>query len=120
MAVPIPSPSDDDLIGGFAVLDDKGRLSLPKAVRSALGIAPGSAVAYLVIDGRLVVIPQDQELARLLDEAAATLERAGETEERLLARLPAARAAALRRLYGDAFADELAGAQAVQPASRGA
>jgi hypothetical protein len=31
--------------GGFAVVDDKGRLSLPKPVRSALGLDAGASVA---------------------------------------------------------------------------
>ena len=30
MVMPVPTPSDHPSIGGFAVLDDKGRLSLSK------------------------------------------------------------------------------------------
>ncbi|GEM_PF-4425696 len=32
---------------GFAVLDNKGRLALPKDIRGALGVHAGSTMAYV-------------------------------------------------------------------------
>ncbi len=45
---------------GFAVLDNKGHLSLSKPVRQALGMRPGSTLAYVVVNGGLLLIPQDE------------------------------------------------------------
>ena len=42
---------------GFAVLDAKGRVSLPKVVRQALGVQAGTALDYAVRDGMLWVRP---------------------------------------------------------------
>lgn len=92
---------------GFAVLDDKGRLSLSKPVREALGLRPGSSVAYLLIDNSLLLIPQDEHLARLMDDAAAVLRKAGLTAQDFLDELPAARAAVVRETYGAEFMAEL-------------
>ena len=44
-------------ITGFAVLDSKGRLSLSKPVRQALRMRPGSTLAYVVVNGGLLLIP---------------------------------------------------------------
>ena len=93
---------------GFAVLDSRGRLSLSKPVRQALGMHPGSTLAYVVVNGGLLLIPQDEHLAALLDHAAGVLEGAGLTAQDLLDELPAARAAVVEELYGAEFMDELA------------
>ena len=93
---------------GFAVLDNKGRLSLSKPVRQALGMRPGSALAYVVVNGGLLLIPQDEQLATLLDHAAGVLEGAGLTPQDLLDELPAARAAVVEELYSAEFMGELA------------
>ena len=89
---------------GFAVLDSKGRLSLSKPVRQALGMHPGSTLAYVVVNGGLLLIPQDEHLAALLDHAAGVLEGAGLTAQDLLDELPAARrgrgGAVRRRVHG--------------------
>lgn len=93
---------------GFAVLDNKGRLSLSKPVRQALGMRPGSTLAYVVVNGGLLLIPQDEQLAALLDHAAAVLAGAGLTAQDVLDELPAARAAVVEELYGAEFMGELA------------
>ncbi len=97
---------------GFAVLDSKGRLSLSKPVRQALGMRPGSTLAYVVVNDGLLLIPQDEHLAALLDHAAGVLEGAGLTAQDLLDEIPAARAAVVEELYGAEFMGELARQQA--------
>ena len=92
----------------FTVLDNKGCLSPSKPVRQALGMRPGSALAYVVVNGGLLLIPQDEHLATLLDHAAGVLEGAGPTPQDLLDELPAARAAVVEELYGAEFMGELA------------
>ena len=91
-----------------AVLDEKGRLGLGKAVRQALAVRPGSALAYVLLDDALLLIPQDEQLAALMPRAAAALAAAGVTTQDLLDDLPAARSAVMREAYGDAFMDALA------------
>ena len=93
---------------GFATVDDKGRVSLAKPVRQALGVRPGSALAFVLVDGMLLLIPQDEQLAALMDHAASVLERAGVTVEALLEELPAVRGEIMRETYGDEFVDALA------------
>ncbi len=117
----MPGPGDHspalDMPSGFGVLDERGRLTLSKAVRQALQLRPGSSVAYIVIEDHLLVIPQDEHLARLMDGAVAALARMGLTTDDLLADLPAAGEAAMRAVYGDDLVDELAAVhQQVQPA----
>ena len=93
---------------GFGVLDDKGRLSLSKPVRQALGVQPGSSLAYVLVDHTLMLIPQDEHLAKLLDRSTQAMERAGLTVENLLDELPAARDEIMRETYGADFMDALA------------
>ncbi len=98
----------DDPAPSRAVLDEKGRLGVGKAVRQALAIRPGSALAYVLLDDALLLIPQDEQLATLMARAAAALAAAGVTTQDLLDDLPAARSAVMREAYGDAFMDALA------------
>lgn len=93
---------------GFGVLDERGRLTLSKPVRQALRLRPGSSVAYIVVDDQLLVLPQDEHLARLIDGAAAALARMGLTADDLLTDLPVAGEEAMRAVYGDKLVDELA------------
>lgn len=102
-----PPGVPEEVIAGFSVLDNKGRLSLSKPVRQALGMRPGSTLAYVLVDAGLLLIPQDDHLAALLDHAASVLEEAGLTTQDLLDELPAARAAVVEELYGAAFMAEL-------------
>jgi AbrB family looped-hinge helix DNA binding protein len=96
-----------EMPSGFGVIDGRGRLTLPKAVRQALRLQPGSSVAFIAIDDHLLVIPQDSHLAQLMDRAAAALARLGLTSDDLLADLPAAGEEAMRRAYGDELVDDL-------------
>ena len=78
-------------MAGFAVLDNKGRLTLPRAVRSALDVEGGSTVAYVVAGNTLLVVPQDAQLAALMERASSAVTSAGLTAEDYLAELPAIR-----------------------------
>jgi bifunctional DNA-binding transcriptional regulator/antitoxin component of YhaV-PrlF toxin-antitoxin module len=91
-----------------AVVDEKGRFSLGKAVRRALDVRPGSTLGYVLLDDAFLLIPQDDQLAALMERAAAALAAAGITTQDLLEDVPAARDAVLREAYGDAFMDDLA------------
>jgi len=102
--------------GGFAAIDEKGRFALPKAVRSELGIEPGGSVAWLVVGGTVVLVPQDQYLAELSAQAQRTLAAAGLSADRIVDELSAARSHVIEELYGSDFVDELAKAEAA-PAS---
>ncbi len=106
-SAPSPPEAQETALFGFAVLDNKGRLSLSKPVRRALGMRPGSSVAYVLIDQTLLVIPQDEHLARLMDDAAAVLQEAGLTPQDFLDELPAVRAEVVEELYGAEFMAEL-------------
>jgi len=83
--------SDERGMAGFAVLDNKGRLTLPRAVRSALDVEGGSTVAYVVAGNTLLVVPQDAQLAALMERASSAVTSAGLTAKDYLAELPAIR-----------------------------
>lgn len=93
--------------GGFLSVDDKGRVSLPKAVREALDIQTGSSLAYAVIDGMLVLFSQDKHLAILMDRAANVLTEAELTDQALENERLAIRGEIFRESYGDEFVDKL-------------
>lgn len=101
------SLDQEPFAGGFATVDEKGRISLPKPVRGALGVEAGSAVAYIVLDGVLMVVPQDAHLAALMERAAQALAAAGLTAQDLLGELPAARAEVVTEAYGAEFLREM-------------
>ena len=101
-AEPAESPT-----AGFSTVDDKGRVSLSKAVRKALGVEPGSSVAYIVLDSTLLLIPQDQHLAALMQAATEAMQQAGITVEDITDELPAARAEVVSEAYGAEFLEEL-------------
>ncbi len=94
-------------VTGFATLDDCGRLALSKAARQALDLRSGSPVAYVVVDGAIMLIPQDEHLARLSEHAARVLADAGLSVQDLIDELPAAREQIMREEYGDEFVDAL-------------
>jgi hypothetical protein len=72
-----------------------------------------------MVKGRLVIYPQDQELLRLAEDAAAVVEVAGLTTQDLLDELPAVREQVTRTAYGDAVVDEWARQHAEAKAARG-
>lgn len=66
---------DEAPVGGFGTIDEKRRVSLPKAARVALGIQPGSSVAYNVLDAALLLVPQDEQLAQAPNDAFLSMWR---------------------------------------------
>ena len=55
----------------------------------------------------VLLIPQDEQLAALMDRASAALEAAGITAEDFLANLSAARADVVNEAYGEDYLQEL-------------
>lgn len=98
---------EDEPAAGFGTVDDKGRISLSKPVRTALGIQPGSSVAYVVLDHALLLIPQDEHLATLMERGRQALTSAGLSVRDLLDELPAAREEAITESYGADFLKEM-------------
>jgi bifunctional DNA-binding transcriptional regulator/antitoxin component of YhaV-PrlF toxin-antitoxin module len=95
--------SDDESSSGFGVVDEKGRLSLTKTVRHKLGIEPGSRVAYVLLGGAVLIVPEDKHLETLMQKAEKALRAAKLTAEDLLDELPATRDAVIRETYGADF-----------------
>jgi AbrB family looped-hinge helix DNA binding protein len=94
--------------GGFLTVDDKGRVSLPKPVRGALDLQPGSSVAYVLVDGMLLLLPQDDQLVDLMQRAERALAASGLTVDDFLAELPNARAEVVAETYSAEFLREMA------------
>lgn len=105
---------------GYAHLDAKGRLPLAKPVRESLGLTAGSVVAYVRVGEGLLLIPQDAHLAKLMEMAAAALERAGITVDEILDELPRARDEVVSEHYGKTFLEDLERAHAELVAQQGA
>jgi bifunctional DNA-binding transcriptional regulator/antitoxin component of YhaV-PrlF toxin-antitoxin module len=95
--------TDDTSSSGFGVVDEKGRLSLTKTVRHNLGIEPGSRVAYVLMDGAVLIVPEDKHLEALMQKADVALTAARLTTQDLLDELPAARDAVVLEVYGADF-----------------
>ena len=99
--------SEDSPGVGFSTVDEKGRIALPKSVRSALGVRAGSSLAYIVLDDAVLFIPQDAHLAELQQQAIEALSEAGLSVEDLLDQLPQARDAVTREAYTPEFLAKL-------------
>ena len=97
------SVDDSGSGAGFSVIDEKGRISLPKRLRQLLGAEPGSSIAYIALDHALLLIPQDAHLAHLQRRAHEALAGGGLTLQDLLDDLPQARAAVAAESYGEEF-----------------
>jgi AbrB family looped-hinge helix DNA binding protein len=93
---------------GFAVVDEKCRISIPREIRQALDIGPGSRLAYATIDGMLVLISQDKHLALLVQQATKALANAGLTAQDIIDELPVIREEMMRETYGEEFVAEVA------------
>lgn len=98
---------DEPAAGGFGAVDEKGRFSIAKPVRAALGIEPGSTVAWVVLDGALLLIPQDKHLAEIMERGMRALAASGLTAQDFLAELPAAREEVFAESFSTAFRHEL-------------
>ncbi len=99
--------SDANAGVGVSTIDEKGRIALPKSVRTALGVHAGSSLAYIVLDDAVLFIPQDAHLAQLQQQAIQALTEAGLTVQDLLDQLPQAREAVMRGAYSPEFLAKL-------------
>jgi hypothetical protein len=94
--------------GVLGTVDEKGRIALAKPFRQALGLHAGSAVAQVLLQGAVVLVPQDEHLAVLARGAEEALAAGDLTVQDILDELPAARAAVVEEAYGPAFLAEIA------------
>lgn len=101
------SEAEDTPAAGFSVIDEKGRVTLPKAVRAALGVHSGSSLAYVVVSNMVLFIPQDEQLAAIQRQAIQALSELDLTVDDLLAHLPQARDAVIRESYRPEFLEQL-------------
>ncbi len=93
--------------GGFATLDDQGRLTLPESLRDALDLRAGSTVACFYSNGYILLMPVDSELAELMDHTADALEDAGLTSQDFLDNLDKIREEVFIETYGAEFVEDL-------------
>lgn len=70
-----PQPRPRQIPG--ARLDAKGRVTIPKEMREALGIAPGAELLLQVVEGELRVVTPRVALGRLRAARDALLRRLG-------------------------------------------
>lgn len=104
---------------GVSIIDEKGRIALPKSVRTALGVHAGSSLAYIVLDDAVLFIPQDAHLAQLQQQAIQALTEAGLTVQDLLDQLPQARGTVMREAYSPDFLAKLWALRNEQGATQG-
>jgi AbrB family looped-hinge helix DNA binding protein len=102
---------------GVSTVDEKGRIALPKSVRTALGVRAGSSLAYIVLNDAVLFIPQDAHLAQLQQQAAQALTEAGLTVQDLLDQLPQASESVMREAYSPEFLAKLRKLRVVQGVS---
>lgn len=100
-------PAASEATAGFTHLDEKGRIPIVKAVRDTYGLRAGSTVAWVKIGEGLLLIPQDEHLARVMEDATGALERAGIAVDDLLSGLDEARAEVVTEHYGAGYFDRL-------------
>ncbi|MFT3800187.1 MAG: AbrB/MazE/SpoVT family DNA-binding domain-containing protein [Burkholderiaceae bacterium] len=66
------------------LVTDKGQVTIPKAIRDAVGVMPGSQVQFTVEGGRIIITPMAtsvrEDRRRRLREAAARV-RASQSPE---------------------------------------
>jgi len=52
-------------VGAYTTMTSKGQLTIPKDVREALSLKPGTRFYVTVLDGRVVALPKTRRLADL-------------------------------------------------------
>ena len=64
-------------------VDEKGRITIPQAIRESLQIDPGEAVAIEVEDGRIVIRPNISraDLVKTLDGCISEATRAADADD---------------------------------------
>lgn len=96
-----------EAVVGYTSMDDKGRVSLGKPMRAALGLNAGAIMAYVKVGDAIMLIPQDAHLTKIMEDATRAMERAGITVQDLVDGLPDARAEVVTEHYGEEFLREL-------------
>ncbi len=110
-------PATAEETAGYAQVDDKGRVSLAKPIRQALGLSAGSTVAYVKMGEAVILIPQDAHLTHLMGAAMRALENARISVDDLMEALPRAREESVVEHYDAEFMDKLERAAGEQNAS---
>jgi AbrB family looped-hinge helix DNA binding protein len=92
----MPSKQDERIV----LVRDKGRITIPAALRDRYGMTEGSEVVLIAEEDRLVLYPRRvQQVEALLDEIADALRAKGITLKELLSDSRAMRAEALRKQH---------------------
>src|SRR5579872_4877821 len=90
---------------GYTHMDDKGRVTLGKPIRQALHLDAGSTLAWIKVGDVVLLVPQDTQLAELMEAAVAAFERAGLSLTNLDEELDAIRDEVVTEHYGAGFFD---------------
>jgi bifunctional DNA-binding transcriptional regulator/antitoxin component of YhaV-PrlF toxin-antitoxin module len=96
-----------EAVVGYTRIDDKGRVSLGKPMRAALGLNAGASMAYVKVGDAIMLIPQDAHLTEVMENATRALERARISVDDLMDSLTEARAEVVVEHYGEEFLREL-------------
>jgi antitoxin PrlF len=62
-----------------AIVSEKGQVTIPRAVRSRLGIHPGTVIDFEAVEGRLVGIKRDRD-EDPVDRVTGIIERHGDID----------------------------------------
>lgn len=92
---------------GSVVVDERGRLSVPKPIRDKVGLS--GRVTLVVLRNCLLLVPQQQEFEARASRIQSAVLRDGETVEDILAQLPAAGRESFIAKYGEELTAELEG-----------
>jgi bifunctional DNA-binding transcriptional regulator/antitoxin component of YhaV-PrlF toxin-antitoxin module len=92
---------------GYTRVDERGRVSLGKPVREALGLRTGTTMAYVKVGEAVLLVPQDEHLARVMEAALRAFENAHLSVDEMLAELPDVRDEIVTAHYGTDFLESL-------------
>lgn len=88
-----------------AVIDARGRLSVPKPLRDELGLS--GRVTLVKLGNCLLLVPRQQEFEAKAERIQSAALRDGETVEDVLVQLPAAGRESFIAKYGEKLTSEL-------------
>jgi AbrB family looped-hinge helix DNA binding protein len=88
-----------------ARLGEHGQMVIPENFREAFQLEPGDPIVILQLGNHLILIPEKSRFVELSESIAATLEKAGITEESLLEGLAETREEIARERYPELFSD---------------
>ncbi|MGH2344062.1 MAG: AbrB/MazE/SpoVT family DNA-binding domain-containing protein [Chloroflexota bacterium] len=96
-------------VAGYTQLDEKGRLTLGKPLRTALDLKAGSTLAWLKMGDAIMLVRVDTHLAGLMSDAAQVFANAHLTLDRLDEELVIIREETTADHYGPDFLAALSG-----------